>query len=529
MKYSKFLPIYYDMSGPIRLRLEPRTAIMAKAEVAWEDYPGTWRGAQAKIEDTSRSGACVRVGVPISVGSRLKIKWHREEFFGVAKYCRRDGGDYVLGIQRETSEPGARATVSLDQETASQSIPTPPAVQEAPESQEKQQPLLPRSNPEPSPATIAVQTVAVGPAAKIPAAVPLRQETIVPDPPKPLPEKVPAPVAVVPVAPAAAQPVAKLPELPPPLETSVLDLLAPSRARVPAPVVAPVVAAPVAPTVAMQASNKLAGGMEAARKSFPVDIPSPERSQESDALRLDEAHAQALTKGQERTTVLNKFLHIGSGRQQQNAADGSSGNTKAQVNNNDAKPMRESQTSAKARPTGMPPNQGSLLSLQDIYLAVGIMSSRLGYNIDTLSAMLDSGHLQGMTGEAKRASVLMALEAAGIPVEELIRDGSKRLDALNAYEEAEHKRYEEYEARKAQESAQIQLEIERMTAHCLERIKHNLGEVTQAKDAFLNWQTIKQKESQRITDAVALFTKPQAAEKPSELKPMLQTVGAESK
>jgi hypothetical protein len=284
-----------------------------------------------------------------------------------------------------------------------------------------------------------------------------------------------------------------------------------------------------ATTGAGQASNKIALGIEAASKIIPVGIPSPTRSEESDALRLDEVQAQEPTKGQERTTVLNKFLHIGSGRPRQNAADGSSGNTKAQVNNNDAKPMRESQTSAKAKSIDMPPNQGSLLSLQDIYLAVGIMSSRLGYNIDTLSAMLDSGHLQGMTGEAKRGSVLMAFEAAGIPVEELIRDGSKRLDALNAYEETEHKRYEEYEARKAQESAQIQLEIERMTAHCLERIKHNLGEVAQAKDAFLNWQTIKQKESQRITDAVALFAKSQASEKPSEPKPMLQTVGAKSK
>ena len=157
------------------------------------------------------------------------------------------------------------------------------------------------------------------------------------------------------------------------------------------------------------------------------------------------------------------------------------------------------------------------------------MSSRLGYNIDTLSAMLDSGHMQGMTPEVKRASVLMALEAAGIPVDELVRDGTKRLDALNAYEAAERKRFEDYEARKAQESAQIQLEIERMTAHCLERIKHNLGEVTQAKDALLNWQTIKQKEAQRITDAVALFTKSPAVERPSDPKPVLQTVGADSK
>jgi hypothetical protein len=111
----------------------------------------------------------------------------------------------------------------------------------------------------------------------------------------------------------------------------------------------------------------------------------------------------------------------------------------------------------------------------------------------------------------------------------LLQDGAKRLDALNAYEAGERKRFEEYEARKSQESAQIQLEIERMTAHCLDRIKHNLGEVTLAKDAFLNWQTTKQKEAQRISDSVAIFTKPSAAERPGDLKPVLQTVGADSK
>ena len=228
--------------------------------------------------------------------------------------------------------------------------------------------------------------------------------------------------------------------------------------------------------------------------------------------------------------MLNKLLHLGSGRQKQSASDGNSGNTKAQGKNTDAKTTREIPTNMGARTTGLPPNQGSLLPLQDIYLAVGIMSSKLGYNIDTVSTMLDSEHLKGMTTEVKRASILMALEAAGIPVGELLQDGAKRLDALTAYEAGERKRFEEYEARKAQESAQIQSEIERMTAHCLERIKRNLGEVTQAKDAFLNWQTIKQKEAQRINDAVTLFTKPPAAVEPqSEPKPALQTVGADSK
>ena len=227
--------------------------------------------------------------------------------------------------------------------------------------------------------------------------------------------------------------------------------------------------------------------------------------------------------------MLNKLLHLGSGRQRQNALDANTSNTKAQVNNTDAKTARENQTSTNLTATGLPPYQGSLLPLQDIYLAVGIMSSRLGYNIDTVSGMLDSPHIRGMTSDVKRGSVLMALEAAGVAVNELLQDGAKRLDALNAYESGEHKRYEEYEARKSQESAQIQSEIEHMTAHCLDRIKHNLSEVTLAKDAFLNWQTTKQKESQRISDAVALFTKPSAAELPSDSKPVLQTVGADSK
>ena len=85
-----------------KLTLEPRTAIMAMAEVVWEDQRGVLRYASAKIEDTSRSGACIRVSSAIDVGTKLNIRWHREQFSGVVKYCRRDGEEYVLGIQRNT-------------------------------------------------------------------------------------------------------------------------------------------------------------------------------------------------------------------------------------------------------------------------------------------------------------------------------------------------------------------------------------------------------------------------------------------
>jgi hypothetical protein len=99
-----------------------------------------------------------------------------------------------------------------------------------------------------------------------------------------------------------------------------------------------------------------------------------------------------------------------------------------------------------------PPKQRSLLSLQDIYLAVGIMSPRLGTNINTVSTMLNSDRMREMTSAVKRACVLMALEGADIPVTQLLQDGAKRLDALNVYRAGERKRFEEYEARKSQET-----------------------------------------------------------------------------
>src|ERR1700687_1990269 len=108
-----------------KLTLEPRTAIMAKAQVVWEDQPGVLRSALAMIEDTSRSGACIRVSAAISVGAKLNIKWHQEQFSGVAKYCRREGEDYVVGIHRETPENKARTMALVDQTTSGLPMPSP--------------------------------------------------------------------------------------------------------------------------------------------------------------------------------------------------------------------------------------------------------------------------------------------------------------------------------------------------------------------------------------------------------------------
>jgi hypothetical protein len=83
---------------------------MARAELQWEDAAGTSRVAFAMIEDLSRSGAGIRLRQPLSVGAKLRVNWHKEQFSGTVRHCHREGMDYVLGIQRDT--PGEENEVS---------------------------------------------------------------------------------------------------------------------------------------------------------------------------------------------------------------------------------------------------------------------------------------------------------------------------------------------------------------------------------------------------------------------------------
>lgn len=186
---------------------------------------------------------------------------------------------------------------------------------------------------------------------------------------------------------------------------------------------------------------------------------------------------------------------------------------------------REPDAKAAAKPTTMevPVNKptshaadvvdhprNELLSYDDIYHAAGIMNPRSGYGIHKVVEMLNSERIRDLSKDVQRASVLMALEAAGASVGDLLQDASRRQQALNSYEDAQRKQLEEFEARKTQENAQIQAEMERITAHYAERMQKNLDLVAHEKEALRNWQMAKQHESQRISEVMELCGKPTA-------------------
>lgn len=154
-----------------------------------------------------------------------------------------------------------------------------------------------------------------------------------------------------------------------------------------------------------------------------------------------------------------------------------------------------------------PAPPSTLLQLEDIYRAKGIVGLRMGYNINKVIEMLGSDHARDLPSEMKRASVLMALDAAGVPLDDVLRDAALRLDALNTYEADQEKHLAEYESQKVQENAEIQAEMERVTAHYLERLKRNMDEVTQMRSPFAAWQAMKQQEAQKIAEAVELCSK----------------------
>jgi hypothetical protein len=83
-------------------RIDKRTAIMARAEAFWVDLSGRPHVAPGMLEETSAFGACVRLQEPIRVGSKVTVKWRREQFSGTVKHRKKERSDYILGIQRDT-------------------------------------------------------------------------------------------------------------------------------------------------------------------------------------------------------------------------------------------------------------------------------------------------------------------------------------------------------------------------------------------------------------------------------------------
>ena len=377
--------------------IEPRKTVWALAEVCWREPDGTSSHAPATLEDTSASGACVRVKRPFAIGSRLTIKWRREQFSAIAKNCRNEGRDFLLGVRREA--------------VANQEM----------------------------------------------------QQKILPDVPSASTNVATAPVQQIEPAKLRGAPIAQLrPE---------------NRPRLPVPV----------------AKSPPAGSASAVHE---IDVRS--RSER---------------KVMQPKSLIPQFWR----RQQDEDAPAKTTSTEAKVTKT---------TNQTAEHAGIA--RAELLSYEDIYRAAGIMGAGSGYDIHKVVDMLNSERIRDLSKDVKRAAVLMALDTAGIAVNDLLTDATRRQNALNSYEAAERKQLDDFEAQKAQENSRIGGEMERIRVHYAERIQKNLDLVAKEKESLRNWQSAMQHESQRIAEVIELCGKP-AAPLPNAMAAAAGSQGAADK
>jgi hypothetical protein len=144
-------------------------------------------------------------------------------------------------------------------------------------------------------------------------------------------------------------------------------------------------------------------------------------------------------------------------------------------------------------------------SFDDIYEAAEIQTPAHGYSIEKVATMLASEHLRGLSAEIKRSSILVALEASGAKIEDVIQDAVHRDRALDSYERVLRKSLSDVQAKKADENRQIEAEMNKMLADYRARIQANNETLAKESERFSTWLTQKQQEEKSIADAVSYF------------------------
>ncbi len=474
---------------------EPRTAVMILVEASWEDQSGTLQTARARMENKSASGACIRVKTRIRVGTRVRIQWRWEEFTGISKYCRTDGGEYRVGLQREAKKE------RNGEEEEGAAVPV-------------------RGN------VSGRSDVAVGVEGPVLQKV-ARRESV----------KSAETVAVAGAgAKLAAASSAKMAALTATLTTKGIG------------------AANIKASAPQRAAKAKAGGAnleeslpevidedqivsdedleESQAREFCAELQSELQTELQRELQTElerEVETAQLPVGREevkeRNFMQSKWLSWRNKEETPNGngngiangagagAESGTGSGTNAARNGKQTPEPGARTERKVAMGGTESNSGfkvDLQAMEDIYRAAGIMTPRRGYSINKVVEMLYSDHIRGLSKEMRRASVLMALDAAGVSIEEVLRDAKVRQDAIDSYESEQRKQLEAHWAQKAEENAGIQAEMERVKASYMERIKRNQDGVAREKATFLSWVTMKQQESQNMTEAAALCSKPVA-------------------
>ena len=144
-------------------------------------------------------------------------------------------------------------------------------------------------------------------------------------------------------------------------------------------------------------------------------------------------------------------------------------------------------------------------SFDEIYKAAEIPPAPQGYSILKVAHMLESEHIRNLPSDVKKSSVLVALDAAGADIKDVIQDAVRRDRALDTYERVQQRAVDELETRKSKENSDIQAQIDKYVTEQRAKIQSNNDAVAREKERFTGWRLKKQQEEKQIADAVGYF------------------------
>lgn len=125
------------------------------------------------------------------------------------------------------------------------------------------------------------------------------------------------------------------------------------------------------------------------------------------------------------------------------------------------------------------------------------------WHILKIADMLNSEHLRGLSPAAKHSALMMALEAGGVAVEDMLQDAVQRQRVLNDCEESQVRRLQEIEAIKVRENERLNAEMESVCSKYRARIAAGIEEIEREHQSFREWQERKEREQRRIAEAAS--------------------------
>jgi hypothetical protein len=145
------------------------------------------------------------------------------------------------------------------------------------------------------------------------------------------------------------------------------------------------------------------------------------------------------------------------------------------------------------------------VDLTSVYDAAKIAAPAHGYTVLKVAEMLRSEHISSLPTDVKRKSVMVALDAAGVKVADVVEDAVQRDRALDTYERVLEKHLDELRRETTAQNARLEEEMARHVAELRARIDQNVRTLGAEEQEFQAWQVRKRQEEATIAEAVSHF------------------------